>query len=85
MPTQVLRAVLNRRAGQCPASPARDRAHDLARRAVAVFDPLRFVKHNQIEMQARLDDQPSVAIQSFIVGDLDRARRAIANASVASS
>ena len=51
---------------------ARDRPHDLAGRAVAVLDPLRFVEHDQIEVQARIDHHPPIAVQGFVVGDLDR-------------
>ena len=69
---QILGAVFDGRAGQGPASAAGDRAHDLARRAVAIFDPLRFIEHDQVEPHGRVGDDPPVADQKLVVGDFHR-------------
>ncbi len=70
---EVIRAVLHRRSRQSPTAAPRKAADDLTRRAAAVFDPLRFVQHHEIER-----DRPAlvtafqnvaVADKQFIVGD----------------
>src|SRR5690242_11859930 len=69
---KIVGAVLDRRARERPTSAARDRSHSLAGRAGPILDPLRFVEHDEIEVQAAARDDPPIAIQRLVIGELDR-------------
>ena len=69
---QILRAVLNRRAGERPGTLSRQRADRFAGLARAVLDPLGLIKHDQIELKAEFRHDIAVSHHRLVVGHLHR-------------